>query len=157
MMTLPTPAVMIVLGKNYEPNLRFEGEFAYRENSLGATAANGADIDGDIGTFSVMFNGFYDFPQLGPVQPFMGVGIGGANVDYDAKALGSSLADSNDTVWAYQAIVGVAYPLSQWLKLDFAYRYFGTQDVQLRDINDEPFEVEYQSHNLNFGLRYDFY
>lgn len=148
---------MILLGHNYLPNLRFEGEFAYRENSLGANAADGTAIDGDIGTFSVMFNGFYDFPQLASIQPFLGVGIGGANIDYDAKALGSSLADSNDTVMAYQAIVGVAYPLSEWLKLDLSYRYFRTQDAKLRDINNEPFDVEYETHNVSIGIRYDFY
>lgn len=154
--------VMIQLGRNYRPNLRFEGEFAYRENNLGATAADGTAIDGDIGTFSVMFNGYYDFPQIdlqqmGSLQPFVGIGIGGANVDYDAKALGSSLADSSDTVIAYQGILGVAYPLSKWLKLDLSYRYFRTQDAKLRDINNEPFDVEYETHNVSIGLRYDFY
>ena len=129
---------------------RTEIELGYRENDTDKVSAKGfvsESIDGDVSTISVMANVFLEFMPEGTFSPFVGAGIGFANVEGDFDDGGSE----DDTVLAYQGIAGVAFPLSQNLKIDVQYRYFGTDDPEFDDL-----EAEYGTHNAMLGLRYGF-
>ena len=129
---------------------RTEIELGYRENDTDKISAKGfvsESIDGDVSTISVMANVFIEFMPEGTFSPFVGAGIGFANVEGDFDDGGSE----DDTVLAYQGIAGVAFPLSQNLKIDVQYRYFATDDPEFDDL-----EAEYGTHNAMLGLRYGF-
>ncbi len=121
--------------------LRGEIEMAYRNNDLDKFSNN--NTTGDITSLAVMGNLLVDIAVSETVWPFLGAGIGLANVDLDG--------DEDDTVFAYQAIAGLGFPLTHVTTLDLQYRYFATADA---DFNGT--DVEYQTHNFLAGLRFEF-
>ncbi len=144
-----TGAIGYAVTRDMSYGYRTEIELGYRENDIDKISAKGfasESIDGDISTISVMANGFIEFMPEGTFSPFVGVGVGGANVEGEDDG-----GSEDDTVLAYQVIAGVAFPLSQNLKIDVQYRYFATDDPEFNDL-----EVEYGTHNAMLGLRYGF-
>lgn len=134
---------MAAIGNNFE-GLRGEVELSYRTNDMDkVSGAITGPANGDFSSLAVMGNLLVDLPLSESVRPFLGAGIGLANVDFDG--------DEDDTVFAYQAIVGLGFPLTHVTTLDLQYRYFATEDPNFNGI-----EAEYQAHNFFAGLRFDF-
>lgn len=134
---------------------RVEGEVAYRLNDVDEYQVNGLGTfagDGDVSTLSLMANGFWDIETGSRVTPYLGAGIGVAQVSMDDPSVPM---DDDDTVFAYQLAAGVAFDLNPSLALDLGYRYFATSDPEFDDAAG-TFETEYMSHNLSLGLRYTF-
>src|SRR3546814_19677055 len=71
-------AAVGALGYAFGHGLRGEVEFGYRQNDVGSIG--GAAASGDFKTYSVMGNILYDIPTGLPLQPYIGVGIGGAKL-----------------------------------------------------------------------------
>lgn len=124
--------------------VRGEVELGYRTNDLDKDAS-GAALTGDISSMSVMANLLADLDVSPYIKPFIGAGVGMARVEVN------DTDDDNDTVFAYQGIVGVGFPLTNVTTLDFSYRYFATADP-----NFSGTDVEYKTHNGFVGLRFDF-
>ena len=129
---------------------RIELEMGYRLNdvdkiSLG-TSGTGS-VDGDITTISLLGNAYYDFTTVGRFTPFIGAGIGLANIEAKFDLAGND----DDTVFAYQFAAGGSFAVSENLNIDLQYRYFGTEDPNFDDL-----EAEYNTHNLIIGLRFNF-
>ena len=132
---------------------RVEGEFGYRKNDL-----DKMDFDsnnnfswedgGDVTALSMMGNGYYDFNNRSRFSPFVGAGLGFANVEYDLDSMDHK---DDDNVVAYQLILGVGFAATEKFSVDLQYRYFATADPEI-DGND----VEYHTHNVMLGLRYSF-
>nr|WP_320013174.1 outer membrane beta-barrel protein [uncultured Desulfobulbus sp.] len=135
-------------------NTRLEGELNYQTNDLDTVRLSGggkSDCSGDVSSWSLMVNGYYDFKGSGPVSSFLLAGVGFARVEVDGfNVPGSGVADmsGDDTVLAYQLGAGIGYAISEELTLDLSYRYFATTDPSFNGI-----DVEYSSHNLYLGLR----
>lgn len=125
--------------------LRGEIEMAYRTNDVDKFSSGGfsESVNGDISSLAVMGNLLVDLPLSESIRPFLGAGIGLANVDLDG--------DDDDTVFAYQAIAGLGFPLTHVTTLDLQYRYFATADADF-----DGAEIEYQTHNFFAGLRFNF-
>lgn len=138
---------------------RVEAELTYRQNDVDTLQTGGISYsgDGDISALSLMANGFFDIDTNSPVTPYIGAGIGFANVSMnDVTADGAAVADDDDTVFAYQFGLGVAFDLNNLLALDVGYRYFATLDPEFTDADGDTFESEYGGHNLDVGLRIKF-
>lgn len=142
---------------------RLEAEVAYRQNDVDRLKINffgeqfKAKADGDISAASLMVNGYFDIETGSPVTPYLGAGIGVANVSLnDIKAEGEKVVDDDDTVFAYQFGGGVAFALNESMALDLGYRYFATDDPEFDDVDNDSFESEYKSHNVSLGLRINF-
>jgi OOP family OmpA-OmpF porin len=74
-----------------------------------------------------MANLFYDFNRGGRLEPYIGVGVGAARINLganDQRHRRPSYADGEDTVLAYQGLVGFAVGLGEQWDLDIGYRYF---------------------------------
>jgi len=150
-------------GNAFDSGFRLELEFGYKVNDYDEAEGTYSEYDrqgfqdysedysdrlsGDIMTSSFMFNGFYDFTPRSPVSPFIGAGIGFANIESDFDYYGSE----DDNVFAYQLAAGVAFALNQNFKVDVQYRFFGTEDPDFYSL-----ETEYTTHNLMVGLRSSF-
>ncbi|MDW7644266.1 MAG: porin family protein [Desulfuromonadales bacterium] len=142
--------LLAAVGGRVSDNLRFEGEIGYRANDLDKGTIDGlgtAKINGDITALSLMGNMYVDFMPHEFFSPFVGFGLGFANVELDFDGAGSE----DDDVFAYQVAIGGTYAANKQVSLDVQYRYFATDDPDF-----EGLESEYQSHNVLVGLRFNF-
>jgi OOP family OmpA-OmpF porin len=127
------PAVVLSLGYGLGNGLRAEVEGDYRYDTFSGTRA-GSSAGGQEQKFGAMANIVYDFVGLVPyVQPYLGVGAGYQWVQvrnqYVATASGLTQRGFTDTKgdFAYQAIVGVALPVTgaAGLVVTADYRFLG--------------------------------
>jgi len=142
------------LGSTLGNGARGEIELGYRSNDFDKVKFDGGGsygLDGDVSTLSLMGNAYYDFPVGGPLTPFIGGGLGIANITADIDDVG----DDDDTVFAYQFILGAGLVASEVVTVDLQYRYFATSDPEFEDEFDS-LDTEYATHNLMVGVRYSF-
>jgi opacity protein-like surface antigen len=141
-------------------NFRAEGELSYSTNDVSTVSALGVSLgaSGDISTVGFMVNGYYDFDTNSKWKPYIGGGIGGANVSLNnVSVVGVPLADDDTTVFAYQAKVGVAYEFSPAWEGTLGYRFFGTEDADFVDTDGDPFSTDgIQAHIVEVGFRFRF-
>ena len=138
--------------------IRLEGELGYRDNDLSAN--DFFVFGGHSNAWSLMLNGYYDFNRGGVVQPYLGAGIGAADVSADGAANILSFDDS-ETVFAYQAMAGLGFSVTPQLTVDLGYRYFIAQgvDFELSDGIEPPTltgDADYHQQAVTIGLRYSF-
>jgi len=146
--------ITAAFGNAYDSGFRAELEVAYRINSLDEEAfvvdlpfigEELFEIDGDISSWGVMANGYYDFASGTAFRPFIGAGAGYVNVRLEDGG------SEDDSVFAYQLMAGCGYALSNSVTFDLQYRYFATDDPDF-----DGFELDYRTHNLLAGLRFNF-
>jgi outer membrane autotransporter protein len=143
---------------------RLEAEVAYRQNDvdkinaqanipeIDLVGSGSADGDGDVSATSLLVNAYWDIPTGSPVTPYVGGGVGFANISAnDVEVEGIDVADDDDNVFAYQLAAGIAFEINPNLALDLGYRYFATEDPEIEDA-----EIEYETHNATLGLRFLF-
>jgi len=53
-------------------------------------------------------------------------------------------------------MAGVGFNISSKTTLTVGYRYFATTNPEFDDLSGVPFDSEYQSHNINVGIRIAF-
>jgi len=132
---------------------RVELEYSNRENDLDEISGNDVSesINGDDKATSLMINGIHEFFPKERLTPFLGAGIGIANVELDVDGIGNS----DDDVFAYQLFLGLACEIYKKTNVDIQYRYFATEkpDYTFNGVNVES---DYSTHNLMVGLRYNF-
>jgi opacity protein-like surface antigen len=81
---------------------------------------------GDLYQIPLLVNGIWNIQTHSAFTPYLGGGVGGAALKLDITDFGSDTAFT----FAYQAIAGVKYALSEKLQLDLAYRFFGTLEPE---------------------------
>lgn len=145
-------------GYGFDNGIRLEGELGYRDNDLSSN--DFFVFGGHANAWSFMANGYYDFNRGGVVQPYLGAGVGAANVSADAAANILSFDDS-ETVFAYQLMAGLGFTATRQLTVDLGYRYFNAQGVnfELSDGNGPPTltgDADYDQQAVTIGLRYYF-
>jgi opacity protein-like surface antigen len=115
---------------------RVEIEAGYRQADVArATVAGvGLPAGGDTRMISGMVNGYIDIPfSLLGFKPYIGAGLGAARVDLShVTAAGAPLLDGHQTVLAFQGMAGLSYALASHVTLTLGYRFFGTDNVQVR-------------------------
>jgi OOP family OmpA-OmpF porin len=146
-------------GYGFQNGFRAEGELSYRTNEWGPydqPSPVDDTLEGEAVAWAAMANLFYDFNRGGRLQPYVGVGVGGAQVDVSIDTPGYSSAD--DTVLAYQGIIGIGWQVSERATIDLGYRYFVAPEVDISDAFGAPFtsEVDYEHQAVTLGLRWQF-
>lgn len=135
---------------------RGEIETTYYASEVDTLTVTGTSLGAgaDVTALSFMVNAYWDFENSSAFTPYLGVGIGGANVEFEnLTILGFSIpGDQDDTQFAYQFMAGVDYSLTEMMMLGLSYRYFATTDLEFSGGQ----EVEYGAHNLLVGLRFNF-
>ncbi len=119
------------IGYGLGNGLRFELEGSYRQNRF--NKVGGLAGGGDEEKPAVMVNALYDFDLGFPVFPYVGVGAGYAwaiyrNVHAYTPGNAETLnINSTEGSFAYQAILGVAFPVAPvpGLSLTAEYRFMG--------------------------------
>lgn len=152
-------------------NVRIEGEISYRQNdlddlsvtslTLAGTTLSGAlgtfPLEGDISSLGFMANGWYDFSTGTNWVPFVGAGLGIANLSLEIENVGGTVVtfDESETVFAYQVAAGIGYKVAPKTTVTLSYLLFGTSDPEFDDGIDK-IEAEYLSHNIMVGFIHRF-
>jgi len=130
----------------YRTGLAADGAIGYAFNKYVATDFEvgyvGAKIDSVPGYFSN--NSYvYNVPFLANVTlsypiprtmvvPYIGVGVGGADVIFDGDNFGNNtdtvVGRENDVVFAWQAFAGLRFQLARNLSLGVGYKFLATED-----------------------------
>lgn len=149
-----------ILKLNDNGDFRVELQGGYHAFGLDRVTVGGitnSNPHGDMKAMTLMANGYYDFHTSTPFTPFLGLGAGMAHVTIP-KNNGLTNTGDNDTRFAYQGMLGVAYtapalPQADWT---LGYRYLGveapsfaspTGDVKISPVHESAVEL---------GLRFHF-
>ncbi|MGG5824090.1 outer membrane beta-barrel protein, partial [Falsiroseomonas sp. HW251] len=170
------------VGWGFGNGLRAEFEVNYRNNDVDSMRVSnvgfgpGSNYAGNAFSWGFMVNAFYDFNLGWPVVPYVGAGIGTViqnwnNIRQSNQANGSNYLHvvGTNSVFAYQGIVGVAYPLADVPGLAFTaeYRAIGALDgsrdayyypglgAGARSVGNADTTNGF-TQSLLFGLRYNF-
>ena len=98
-----------------------------------------------------LVNTYYDFFADKLFSPYVGVGIGFANVHMSsAKIINETKwSGDSDNVFAYQFGFGSGIKLDRYMTIDLGYRYNGTSEYNIDQV-----KTNFSGHNLILGLRY---
>lgn len=149
-------ALGVAIGATVAPNLSMEIEYAYRNaDFIVRDRDEGDQADGDTSAHALMVNALYMFDGMGAngaVQPYLGGGIGGANVEMSA---GGQDFDA-DTLFAYQLIAGIDYKLNPKTSLYAEARWFQTESGDFDGPEGESFDGKFETVDLLVGMRFAF-
>ena len=162
---------LVAVGLADDDGFRGEVELGYRKSNMdrfenGSLHWRGIDfdvsdlvVDGNLETWSLMVNGFHTFDS-GRAKPYVGAGIGLAR---HKAAIGNqniggyfneapwlvmvNERSGHDTVFAYQLMTGLAFPMGERNELRLGYRYFATGDTEYRGNT-----ATYSVHGLEAGI-----
>ena len=90
---------------------------------------------------------------MNSVTPYIGGGFGISNVNLEVASIAGATTnfDDSDTIFAYQASVGIQFSISNDASLDLGYRFFAAHDPVHDDGVDEV-EMDYQDHSAMVRL-----
>lgn len=136
-------------GYDFGP-VRTELTYSYTNatlNNVTATAlgvsGNSSISNGNVNTNSVLVSAYLDIPTNSRWVPYIGGGIGYTNVGwgaYNATAFGVTLTQEagNQSVFGYQAKLGVSYLASKSTDIFAEGIYQGTSGFTVNEVNYDP-------------------
>ena len=134
---------------------RLEAEAAYKRAKVDLDKTG---IGGSASALSFMLNGLLDFGADDGLQGFVGGGVG-----VSRAKLANDVVNDSDTGFAWQAIAGVRYPLTNNVDVSLKYRFFNQDNIDLIPAYTTfagPAGADVQSklrtHSLLLGLAYNF-
>lgn len=128
------------LGYRWCSGLHLEAEVAYRYNRQRKQHRNSSysffrNRRGHRDVWAAMVNVLYDIDMCWCVEPYVGVGLGWAHVRNERHRRFSGFSDGNrknDNNFAWQIILGVAYPITCNIDVAFEYRFFNAVNSNSR-------------------------
>jgi OmpA-OmpF porin, OOP family len=174
------------IGYGFGNGLRTEIEGNYRNNAVSKMkfASTTSGTGGYLQNYGGMINAYYDFDIGWPITPYVGAGVGLAQINLNGSratvtqlqtatvpgaATGYYINDTSAWKFAYQAIVGGAWNIGNGLALTLEYRFYGTQSPEFGisrssnnaaypNVGNVPHYANFQNlHNsLLLGFRYAF-
>ncbi|HEY6814733.1 MAG TPA: outer membrane beta-barrel protein, partial [Croceibacterium sp.] len=159
-----------ILGYDFG-GFRLEGELGYKTadvdrvdapgfdlNPATPAVESGFDVDGNLGIMSAMVNGLVDLGPDDGAQFYAGGGLGWAWVDLEGDAVGgpAPFVDDSDNSWAWQAIAGMRFPVSDNVDLGLKYRFFNIENLNMVSPGDDRFETDFSSHSVLASLVFNF-
>ncbi|MDX1504115.1 MAG: OmpA family protein [Spongiibacter sp.] len=130
----------ISLGYKFASAWRAELEYRDGENEV----ENG---NGDLSVEQLLVNFWYDFNQGERLRPYLGFGIGMADMEVNG---------ASDDVTIGQLGAGLNYHLTPRVVLDAGYRYAMSEDPTFKS-DTSRLETEYEAQSLLLGLRFNFF
>lgn len=142
-----------LIGHEFGGGPRLEGEVNYKKVNTDKFKLAGTtnNLHSDFRSIGMMANAYYDFSVTRTVTPYIGGGLGFANVNMssaDVKGVRIWNSDSA-TAFAYQAGLGCNIMMNRWMAFDLGYKYYGTSDYKIDQVTSN-----FGSHNILFGLKY---
>ena len=141
-------------------DVRFEAEGGYHAFGLKEITANGVTNsrpNGDLKVMTLMGNAYYDLHTGTSFTPYVGAGIGDANIHLD-KNNGFGMTKSSDNRLGYQFMTGVSYTPQCLPKTDWTlgYRFLGTTSPQFTTSTGNVKLDAIHASNIEVGFKYHF-
>lgn len=141
-------------------DFRADAEFSFLSAKFDHDATEAADADDSFTIIAVTANAWYDQETGTPFSPYIGAGVGIAN-------LTANIPDDDDEVnfdgnaWglAYQIGAGVGYEITEGLSLTAGYQFIGTIDkTEIKDSSDDDktLSPSLMAHQIKLGVLYEF-
>lgn len=130
-------------------NSRIELELAYRENDVD-------NSNSDVSIGSLAANYFYDIDMGGDIKPYVGAGIGVAEVNLSGT--NQTSVESDDVAAIYQLMAGLTYTPEELHRTEVyaGYKYFdGFSDAKISDGSGTT-ELDFGAHTVEAGVRLRF-
>jgi opacity protein-like surface antigen len=138
--------------------MRFEGEVSYHRNKIDNVYAGGSSVSssGNFNTTAYMINAFYDLPTGTAWSPYIGGGMGVAELHLTNNVINNS--SSGDNEFAYQGLVGIGYtpesiPDTQWT---LGYRYLATANPTFGGNGPSDVNTKYATSTIEVGAKFRF-
>ena len=158
------PSIDYHKGYDFDANIgydfggfRLEAEAAYKRAKIDFDKTGGG-FGGAASALSFMLNGLLDFGPDDGLQGFVGGGVG-----VSRGKLASDIVNDSDTGFAWQAIAGVRYPVTNNVDVSLKYRFFNQDDIKLIPAYQSIYgqagsnaETKLRTHSLLLGLTYNF-
>lgn len=142
------------LGFTVATSVALEIEYVYRHADV-ELGEGSSQTSGSTTSNAIMLNTIYELPPFGATQafrPYIGAGLGAGDMSYDGDA---ELNLDGDYSFAYQAIVGIGYQVSNQAALYTEVRYFGSNDQTIKN-SELQFRSDYRTVDIIFGYKYLF-
>lgn len=155
------------LGYDFGTPFKVEAEIVHQENdfSTGTIAptilpgfpngvSGGFNLTGESRYTAGLLNGYYDFLNFDPFTLFLTAGVGFAKMKVDQlniSGMGTPNLSAEDVIYIGHIGAGMAYDISEKIKIDIKYRYLVGKDPEYTFVKSE-----YTSFNVNAGVRYYF-
>ena len=123
-------------------------------------------LDGPVKVRALGLNLLTQPRRRAGLTPYIGIGIGYANVDYQVEVLDAdntgqpqpnsraALVDDSAGSVTVQGLLGVSVALRKNLQLELGYRYWWAPKVRLRGPAGERLNTEHSAHAIHLGLRF---
>lgn len=148
------------LGWQWTGPLRLEAEFlSQRADAEDLPALALTDLSGRVELQTLMVNAVGEWSLAdGAIRPYAGLGAGWALVEVDRIGNNFLQLDGDDDVLAWQALVGVALPVSERLTLTLDARYLRTEslDYAIGPAVQIPASSRIEATRIMAGLRFGF-
>lgn len=137
---------------------RFEAELSRHQSSFDPSLS--LDEGGSFDATALLVSLYRDF-SLGVVTPFVGVGLGIAQSNFEASNAGPITPvsiDDEHTGFAYQFAAGAFMPLTERVGVDLTYRFFEIPEFSGEGMAAAEFryEGEFDQQSIALGLRWIF-
>lgn len=99
---------------------------------------------------TAMLNAYYDIYTDSDFTPYIGAGLGYANIKLEHKLNQDSYSNS-DNKFAWTLGTGVGYKVNNHIDLQLGYQYLQTGAVKY-----SPFKVKASTHDISAGVNYYF-
>jgi|GEM_PF-2682051 len=136
----------VSLGYDFPGAFRLELNYVEFDNEIDTVDGMQTSVKTTLESQKLFGNLWFDFNEDGVVQPYFGLGLGAARLDFE---------ESDDTVLTAQAGLGLNFALGSHVKVNLGYRYFESKDPVFED-SVARVDSEYSGQRLMLGLRYDF-
>lgn len=156
------PLFSISTGRAFHNGLRVALEWAHRSNDVEILEISGSQDDVVAGSSdrvrarSYFLNVFYNIENKSNFSPYLGFGLGMADLDYalSDSQTSESILDDNDQAFAWQVIAGVEVGLSSAWRVNADYRYWRAPEVRMTTSAQSPVKTSLSSHSIWLSLSY---
>jgi len=145
------------VGYKFTNGIRSELELGYGSNQIDKIADIAAD--GDILNRTAMLNAFYDFNNVLPwsrVTPYVGLGLGVDWVKIRNATIPGFRVDDSEITFAYQAMAGLNFDITDQLSANLGYRWFHAPDFDVTSDTGAKVNTNYATHMFLIGMRWSF-
>ncbi|KAB2680131.1 MULTISPECIES: outer membrane protein [Brucella/Ochrobactrum group] len=138
----------IGIGYQFTDNLRGDVTFGYSKQGFD-------DLDVDVRSWDIMANAYVDLGNYSGFTPYLGAGLGFANVRYSINTAYGDYKMDDDYRLAWALMAGVGIDVASNVKLDVGYRYGVIEGADIASAAGITLsDKDIQSHQLRAGVRF---
>lgn len=146
------------------PGFRGELELGLLQNDIDAHGVNGlggfsgSNAFGSASALVGLASLYYDLPFSPGITPFLGGGIGFADVSFSDQGVAplGTVMDDSATGFAWHLTSGFEFQIAERTSFELGYRYLAIQGIDLQAVDGTDTSADLDSHIVFAGIKYRF-